>query len=141
MGFVFHVLFPLIIIMLIWAAYTLIRRTRERRAAWESGLSARARVVRAYVRVRMVNNVARRIQYHEYDFVTADGRPVRFEEAGGPPSRGEGDETVVYYTSEQPEKATASEPVPGKDMTRAVLGVGVIGVGVVILLNVMIKYG
>ncbi|MGI5401216.1 hypothetical protein ACQEVG_17505 [Streptomyces sp. CA-135486] len=141
MDFVFHVLFPLIIVMLIWAGYALIRRTQERRAAWESGLTARARVVRAYVRVQMVNNVTRRIQYHEYDFTTADGRTVRFDEAGGPASRGVGDETLVYYTREQPDKATASEPVPGKDAAGTVLGVGILGVGVIILVNVMIKYG
>jgi hypothetical protein len=141
MDFVFHILFPLLIVLMIWAGWAIVRRAKERRAAWESGLTARARVVRAFVRVQMVNNVARRIQYHEYDFTTADGRAVRFEEAGGSPSRGMGDETLVYYTRDQPEGATASEPVPGRDMAGTVLGVGILGVGVVILISVMIKYG
>ncbi|WP_199551673.1 DUF3592 domain-containing protein [Streptomyces sp. N35] len=140
MDFVFHILFPLLIVVMLWGGYALVRRTRQRRRAWQSGLSARARVVRAYVRVQTINDVPRRIQYHEYDF-TADGRAVRFTEAGGPPSRAVGDETLVYYTSEDPESATASEPAPGRDMAGAVIGLAVITAGVIIAINVMITYG
>ena len=141
MDVVFHLLFPLMIVLAIWAIYAIVRRSRERRSAWESGLTARARVVRAWVTVQMVNNVARRIQWHEYDFTTADGRAVRFKEAGGPRSREPGDETLVYYAGDEPDRATASEPQPGKDMFRTVLGVGILGVGIVILVKVMIQYG
>ncbi|WP_367038438.1 DUF3592 domain-containing protein [Streptomyces sp. Je 1-332] len=140
MDFVFHLLFPLIIVLMFWAAYAIVSRTRQRRAAWESGLTASARVVRAWVTVQMVNNVARRIQWHEYDFTTANGLAVRFKESGGPTSREPGDETLVYYVGDEPDKATASEPRPGKDMFGLVFGLGVIGVGVVILTKVMIQY-
>ncbi|MBO1334267.1 hypothetical protein [Streptomyces sp. VRA16 Mangrove soil] len=136
---VFHIGFPLLIVLLVWAAYAIVRRTRERRAAWESGLTAQARVVAAYVRVQMVNNVARRIQWHEYDF-TVDGRAVRFKESGGPASRAVGDETLVHYAAADPEKATASPPQPGKDMFGTVFGVGVMVVGVIILANVTVTY-
>ncbi|WP_428954479.1 hypothetical protein [Streptomyces sp. cg35] len=139
-GFVFHICFPLLIVLLIWAAYAIVRRARERRAAWESGLTAQARVVAAYVRVQMVNNVARRIQWHEYDFTTEGGRAVRFKESGGPASRGRGDETLVYYVAADPEKATASEPQPGKDMFGTVFGLVVIAVGVIILAKVTVQY-
>ncbi|MFI6093095.1 DUF3592 domain-containing protein [Streptomyces sp. NPDC051218] len=140
MDFVFHLLFPLIIVLMLWAAYAIVRRTRERRTAWESGLTASARVVRAWVTVQMVNNVARRIQWHEYDFTTADGLAVRFKESGGPTSREPGDETRVYYAGDEPDKATASEPQPGKDMFGMVFGLGVLGVGVIIITKVMIQY-
>ncbi|MEU5688323.1 hypothetical protein DEJ48_38440 [Streptomyces venezuelae] len=140
MDFVFHVFFPLLIVLALWAAYAIVRRTRERRAAWESGLTAQARVVRAWITVQMVNNVARRIQWHEYDFTTTNGMAVRFKESGGPPSREAGDETLVYYAGDEPDKATASEPGPGKDMFRTVLGLGVLGVGIIICTNMMIQY-
>ncbi|WP_330304830.1 MULTISPECIES: DUF3592 domain-containing protein [unclassified Streptomyces] len=141
MDFVFHILFPLMIVGIIWAGYAIVRRTRERRAAWESGLTAEARVTRAWARTQMVNNVARRIQYHEYDFTAADGRAVRFEEAGGPAGRGVGDQALVYYTEDRPEKATASEPRPGKDMAGAVFGLVFLGAGVIILIKVIVQYG
>ncbi|MDG4860341.1 hypothetical protein P8605_19645 [Streptomyces sp. T-3] len=141
MDFTFHILFPLFIVLLLWAAYMIVRRTRERRAAWRSGLTAQARVIRAYIRVQTINNVPRRIQFHEYAFTTADGHAVSFEESGGPPSRGEGDEALVYYTADEPDKATASAPVPGRDMVGAVFGLGLIGVGIVILIDVIATYG
>lgn len=140
MDFVFRIFFPLFIVLMFWAAYAIVRRTRQRRTAWESGLTAPARVVRAWVTVQMVNNVARRIQWHEYDFTTADGLAVRFKESGGPASREPGDEALVYYPGDEPDKATGCEPQPGKDTFGMVVGLGVLGVGVVILTKVMIQY-
>jgi len=139
--FVFHFLFPVFIVGGLWAAYAIVRRTKERRAAWESGLTAQGRVVKAWVTTQIVNDMPRRTQWHEYDFTTADGRAVRFKEPGGPRDLGEGDEALVYYTSEDPEKATGSEPRPGKDTAGMVFGVGVIGIAVVILVKVMFQYG
>ncbi|MFD5078346.1 DUF3592 domain-containing protein [Streptomyces sp. NPDC058371] len=141
MDAVFTILMPLIIIGMLWAAYAIVRRTKERQEAWESGLSARARVVRAWVRVQMVNNMPRRIQFHQYDFTTGDGRAVRFEESGGPANRVVGDETVVYYAPDRPDKATASEPQAGKDMALTVIWLILIGVGVVVIINAMVQYG
>ncbi|MGW0903234.1 hypothetical protein [Streptomyces sp. NPDC002853] len=123
-----------------WAAFAITRRTRQRRVAWESGLTAPARVVRAWVTVQMVNNVARRVQWHEYDFTTADGLAVRFKESGGPAGREPGVEALVYYAGDEPDQATASEPQPGKDTFATVLGLGVLGVGIVILIKVTIQY-
>lgn len=47
----------------------------------------------------------------------------------------------MYYASDEPDRATASEPQPGKDMFATTLGVGILGVGVVILVGVMVQYG
>ncbi|MFH8733017.1 MULTISPECIES: DUF3592 domain-containing protein [unclassified Streptomyces] len=141
MDAVFHILFPVLILVLVWAGYAIVRRSNERQAAWQSGLTARARVVRAYVTVQVVNNIARRIQWHEYDFTTADRRAIRFKESGGPPSRAAGDEAVVYYTVQQPDKATASEPSPGKDAFGMIFGLVVIVATIGILINVMVQYG
>lgn len=127
----FNILMPLLIAVLVWGGFALVRRTKERRAAWESGLTAQARVVRAWATTQMVNNVARRVQWHEYDYTTGDGRAVRFKESEGPRDRAEGDEVLVYYTQDDPEKATASEPRPGKDMAGTVIGLVLIGACVI----------
>ncbi|MEU6376885.1 DUF3592 domain-containing protein [Streptomyces sp. NPDC046909] len=130
----FDILIPIVLAVLVWGGYALVRRTQERRAAWESGLTAPGHVVRAWVTTQMVNNQARRVQWHEYDYTTGDGLAVRFKESGGPRDREAGEEVLVYYTSADPEKATASEPQPGKDMAGTVVGLFFIGLAVIVIL-------
>ncbi|MFF9769807.1 hypothetical protein ACIGXF_05445 [Streptomyces sp. NPDC053086] len=120
---------------LVWAAVAIVRRTRQRRSAWESGLTAQARVVRAWATTQVVNNAARRVQWHEYDFTTRDGGAVRFKEAGGPRERAVGDLVLVHYASHEPDRATAAEPRPGKDMAAAVVWLAVIAGCAVYLLH------
>ncbi|MET7274393.1 MULTISPECIES: DUF3592 domain-containing protein [Streptomyces] len=115
MNALFHITMVVLLAAMVWSAVALVRRTRQRREAWESGLSAPARVVRTWATTQMVNNVARRVQWHEYDYTTRDGRAVRFQESGGPRDRAEGDTVPVYYSARDPERATAVEPQPGKD--------------------------
>ncbi|MFG2134198.1 DUF3592 domain-containing protein [Streptomyces sp. NPDC048751] len=134
MDAIFNIVMPLMIALLVWGGFALVRRTRERRAAWESGLTARARVVRAWATTQMVNNVARRVQWHEYDYTTGDGLAVRFKESGGPRDRAAGDEVLVYYVANDPEKATASAPQPGKDTAGTVFGLFFIGAAVIAIL-------
>ncbi|MFJ9814436.1 DUF3592 domain-containing protein [Streptomyces sp. NPDC101151] len=117
-----------------WAAVALVRRTRQRRSAWESGLTAQARVVRAWATTQMVNNVARRVQWHEYDYYTQDGRLVRFRESGGPRDRAEGELTLVYYAPHEPDKATASEPQPGKDAAGTAVWLTILAAGAFFLI-------
>ncbi|MES5823513.1 DUF3592 domain-containing protein [Streptomyces sp. RG80] len=130
----FDIVMPLLIALLVWGGYALVRRTRERRAAWESGLTAQARVVRAWATTQMVNNVARRVQWHEYDYTTEGGVAIRFKESGGPRDRESGEQVLVYYTPVDPEKATASEPQPGKDTAGMVFGLFFIGAAVIAIL-------
>ncbi|WP_237519048.1 DUF3592 domain-containing protein [Streptomyces sp. SID5910] len=130
----FHITMVALLALLAWGSVALVRRTRQRREAWESGLSAQARVVRAWTTVQMVNNVARRVQWHEYDYTTQDGRAVRFKETQGPRDRVEGDTVLVYYSAQQPEKATASAPQPGKDNTVMVIWLAIMGACAVFLL-------
>ncbi|MYW21120.1 hypothetical protein GT045_17270 [Streptomyces sp. SID486] len=109
-----------------WAAFAIVRRTRQRRSAWESGLTAQARVVRAWVTTQVVNNAVRRVQWHEYDFTTLSGGAVRFKEAGGPRERAVGDSVRVHYAPHEPDRATAAEPQPGKDVAAAAVWLTVI---------------
>lgn len=120
---------------MVFTAVALVRRTRQRRSAWESGLTAQARVVRAWATAQVVNNVARRVQWHEYDFTAHDGRAVRFKEAGGPAERGTGDVVRVYYAPQEPERATATEPQPGKDTAGMVVWLLVLGACAVFLVR------
>lgn len=134
MDAIFNIVMPLMIAVLVWGGFAIVRRSRERQAAWESGLTAPARVVRAWATTQMVNNVARRVQWHEYDYTTGDGRAVRFKESGGPRSREAGDEVLVYYVAHDPEKATASPPQPSKDTATTVFGLIFIGAAVIAIL-------
>ncbi|WP_225831879.1 DUF3592 domain-containing protein [Streptomyces sp. NK08204] len=134
MGAWFDITMLLMLVIIVVAAVGLVRRTRQRRAAWESGLTAQARVVRAWATTQMVNNVARRVQWHEYDYTTADGRAVRFKESGGPRDRGEGDLALVYYAPNEPDRATAAAPQPGKDMASTVVWLVVLAAAAVIVL-------
>ncbi|MGW0997628.1 hypothetical protein [Streptomyces sp. NPDC002520] len=115
MGAFFNICMLFLLGVIVATAVGLVRRTRQRRAAWESGLTAQARVVRAWVTTQFVDNVARRVQWHEYDYTTQDGRAVRFKEAGGPRDRAEGELVLVYYSPHEPDRATAGEPQAGKD--------------------------
>ncbi len=113
----------------------LVRRTRQRREAWASGMTAQARVLRAWVTTRMVNSVVQRVQWHEYDYTTADGRAVRFEESGGPRDQAAGDTVLVHYAPNAPERATTSEPQPGKDMTATAIWLAVMAACAIYLIH------
>ena len=133
-----RIFFVLLIIGFAVAGYAVVRRTLQRRAAWESGLTAPARVVRAWQTTQMVNNVPRRVQWHEYDYTTRDGRAVRFKEGGGPHDREAGDEVLVHYTAEDPERATASAPQPGKDTASMVFALVILGAGIVVMIRLLV---
>ncbi|MEU6240631.1 hypothetical protein [Streptomyces sp. NPDC047024] len=117
----FDLCMTLILVVMAVTAVSLVRRARQRRAAWASGLTAEARVVRAWVTTRMVNDVPQPVQWHEYDFTTGDGRAVRFKESGGPRDRAEDDMVVIHYAAHEPDKATAGEPRPGAEMVSTVV--------------------
>lgn len=126
MDALFHISMAGLLAVLAWGAVAIVLRTRQRLAAWQSGFTAQARVVRAWATAQVVNNAARRVQWHEYDFTTQDGRAVRFKESGGPAGRGVGDQVLVHYAPGRPDKATAAEPRPGRDLTVAVVWVAVL---------------
>ncbi|WP_018544911.1 hypothetical protein [Streptomyces sp. LaPpAH-108] len=117
----FDLCMALILVVMAVTAVGLVRRARQRRAAWASGLTAQARVVRAWTTARVVDNVPQRVQWHEYDFTTGDGRAVRFKESGGPRDRAKDDMVVIHYAAHEPDKATAGTPRPGAELTGTVV--------------------
>ncbi|WP_415952254.1 DUF3592 domain-containing protein [Streptomyces sp. KLOTTS4A1] len=129
MDFFFYAVPLLMMAIAAAAAVGILRRARRMRAAWASGLTARARCLRTYATTRGGNNRTT-TQHHVYEFVARDGRPVRFEEADGPAMTVEGDIVTVHYTAEHPEHATACPPRSGL-LSGQVLGVLIV-LGVVV---------
>ncbi|MBB5106299.1 DUF3592 domain-containing protein [Streptomyces spectabilis] len=122
-------LVPLIMagIAIVMAA-AIVRRSAQMRRAWRSGLTARARCLRTYTTTSgrggdRHHHVSTTL-HHVYEFVTREGRTVRFEEENGPGTIIEGDVVTVYYAPERPERATAHAPRPVANtlVTVAVLG-------------------
>ncbi|MGW0944286.1 DUF3592 domain-containing protein [Streptomyces sp. NPDC002623] len=128
----------LMIALYLVAAVALVRRVRQRRAAWRSGLTAPGRVVRAWETTEMISTVATRTRWYAYEFTARDGRTVRFEESGGPRERAVGDEILVHYAAREPERATASAPQPGRDIAGTAIALASLAVvtGVIVLLAV-----
>ncbi|MCZ7415716.1 MULTISPECIES: DUF3592 domain-containing protein [unclassified Streptomyces] len=98
-----------------WCGHLVVRRSRRHRAAWTSGVTAPARVVRTRVRnAQGPQGASGQVRYHDYAFVTADGITVCFTEGGGP-ARDVGDRLTVYYPPARPDWATATPPAPRRE--------------------------
>ncbi|MFD4610847.1 DUF3592 domain-containing protein [Streptomyces sp. NPDC058440] len=112
-------LFYIVPLLMIGAAVLMLtrvlRRAREVRGAWGSGLTAEARCLRTYSTTSGGGeSMVRTRLHHVYEFTTRDGRSVRFEESNGPATVVEGDIVTVHYVAERPERATAHAPAHGK---------------------------
>ncbi|MGW0734092.1 DUF3592 domain-containing protein [Streptomyces sp. NPDC002851] len=97
----------------------MVRRVLQLRRARTRGRTAEARCLRTYTTTRRDDGRASTTLHHVYEFRTPEGRAVRFEEANGPASVGEGDLVPVYYTADRPERATAHAPRPAADAAAA----------------------
>jgi hypothetical protein len=112
----FFYVVPLLMIGLVsFAAFTVIRRARDVSSAWNSGLTAEARCLRTYTTTSGGGDTSvSTTLHHVYEFATREGRVVRFDETGGPGTTIEGDLVTVHYAADRPERATAKAPAPGK---------------------------
>ncbi|WP_405996494.1 DUF3592 domain-containing protein [Streptomyces sp. NBC_00986] len=111
----FYVAPVLMIVLVLFGAGAVIRRSRRVNSAWSSGLTAEGRCLRTYTTTSgggdtMVSTSL----HHVYEFTTREGRIVRFEERGGPGTTLVGDIVTVYYAADHPEQATAHAPSRGK---------------------------
>ena len=113
---VFFFVMPLLMIGIVgFAAFAVIRRAQDVSSAWNSGLTAQARCLRAYTTTSGGGNTSvHTTLHHVYEFVTHEGRVVRFDEAGGPRMTVAGDIVIVHYAANRPERATAKAPARGK---------------------------
>lgn len=96
------------------------RRRREMEQAW-AGLTAQGRCVGVRTtrdRDASDSGFGGVTRHFQYEFTTADGRVVRFEELG-PLGTAEGDTVTVRYSPDRPERATAFPP---RDRARGTAG-------------------
>ncbi|MFE2514357.1 DUF3592 domain-containing protein [Streptomyces mirabilis] len=113
---VFFYLVPAVIMAgAIFMAVVVVRRSLDINRAWNSGLIAEGRCLRAYTTTSGggADTSVSTTLHHVYEFMTRDGRTVRFEEPNGPATIVEGDIVPVHYIAERPEKATAHAPSRG----------------------------
>lgn len=112
----FFYVVPLLIIGIVgFAAFAVIRRARDVSSAWDSGLTAQARCLRTYTTTSGGGDThVHTTLHHVYEFATHEGRVVRIDETGGPGTTVEGDIVTVHYVWDRPERATAKAPARGK---------------------------
>jgi hypothetical protein len=142
MSLFFYAMPGLIMAVMIFAAVRVIRRSWELRSAWSSGLTAEARCLRSYTTTSGGggDTSVTTTLHHVYEFMTREGRTVRFEEGNGPSTVVEGDIVTVHYTATRPEKATAHAPSPVKAVASAIGFLVFFGVIIVFCVGFMVAY-
>ncbi|MCW8383785.1 DUF3592 domain-containing protein [Streptomyces justiciae] len=120
----FYLVPSLILALVLFMAYRLLRRAMQIRRAWNSGLTAEARCLRVYTTTHggSGDTSVSTTLHHVYEFTARDGRTVRFEEEDGPGTVLEGDFVTVYYAEGATVVATAKAP------RRTALAASMIGV-------------
>ncbi|MFI5975080.1 DUF3592 domain-containing protein [Streptomyces sp. NPDC051452] len=115
-----------------YAAYLLIRRALRIGRTWSRGLPAEARCLRMFTTTSGGggDTSVHTTVHHVYEFTTAEGRSIRFEEEGGPATVLEGDFVTVRYLPERPERATALPPSRGTLAVTTGLGLTFLGVAI-----------
>ncbi|MBB1256763.1 DUF3592 domain-containing protein [Streptomyces alkaliterrae] len=135
MEFLFYVIPMLIGGVALFIGYRVLGRSLQLRRAWSSGLVAQGRCVRTYTTTHGYDdNRVSTTLHHVYEFTTADGRSVRFEEPGGSALTVEGDVVPVRYAAERPEHATAQAVRPGLNAATTAATLVFVGVMVVFCL-------
>lgn len=111
----FYIVPSLILAVVLLAAGAVIRRARQVDRAWTSGLTAEARCLRTYTTTSGGgDSMVHTTLHHVYEFMTREGRVVRFDEGGGPGTILEGDIVTVRYAADRPDRATAKPPARGR---------------------------
>ncbi|WDV51965.1 hypothetical protein PV963_17080 [Streptomyces coeruleorubidus] len=126
----------------LFMTYRVLRRWLQIRGAWNSGLTAQARCLRAFTTTHGGGHdtSVRTTLHHVYEFITHDGRVIRFEEENGPGTILEGDYVTVYYTDGPQVVATAQAPSRGRHAAATVGILAFLGVIVVFCVGFMVTY-
>ncbi|MEU3838978.1 DUF3592 domain-containing protein [Streptomyces sp. NPDC028635] len=139
MEVLFSVVPLLMIAGAVHGAVRVVGRARRISRTWSDGLTAEARCLRTYTTTGGGGDSAVHTHlHHVYEFVSRDGRAVRFEERGGPGTTLVGDIVTVRYPADRPEGATALPPAPGRLAVEAGCLLSVLGVVVVVCVIFMI---
>ncbi|MFD5127205.1 hypothetical protein [Streptomyces olindensis] len=143
MHLIFYVVPGLITALAVFMAYRVVRRWLQIRGAWNSGLTAEARCLRAFTAVSggHGDTSVRTTLHHVYEFIAHDGRVIRFEEEGGPATTVEGDYVTVHYTDGRQVVATAQPPSRVRQAMTTVGILAFLGVVVVFCAGFVTAYG
>ncbi|MFE7269872.1 hypothetical protein [Streptomyces sp. NPDC057623] len=142
MDVIFYLVPGLILAVVLFGAYRVLRRSLQIRSAWNSGLTAEGRCLRMFTTTHggSGDTSVSTTLHHVYEFTARDGRTVRFEEEGGPGTTLEGDFVTVYYKEGGEVVATAKEPRRGKLAASTVAILAFLGVVAVFCIGFMATY-
>ncbi|MEU6376884.1 DUF3592 domain-containing protein [Streptomyces sp. NPDC046909] len=142
MDFVFYAVPSLILAVVLYMAYRVLRRSLRIRSAWNSGLTAEGRCLRVFTTMHGGGNdtSVSTTLHHVYEFTARGGRTVRFEEEDGPGTILEGDFVTIYYAEGASVVATAKSPSPGRLAASTGFVLVFLGVAVVFCVGFMVTY-
>ncbi|MFE5032928.1 DUF3592 domain-containing protein [Streptomyces sp. NPDC056683] len=112
----FYILPGIFVVVGVLGLYKTLKRSSQISRTWRHGRTAEARCLRSYARTSggAGDMPVTTTLHHVYEFTTAEGRVVRFDEASGRSTVVEGDFVTVYYLPERPEGATSRPPAQGR---------------------------
>ncbi|WP_369169619.1 DUF3592 domain-containing protein [Streptomyces sp. R28] len=142
MDLFFYALPSLMLALVLFGAYRVVRRSLQIRSAWNSGLTAEARCLRMFTTTHgggRDTSVHTRL-HHVYEFTARDGRVVRFEEEDGPATTVEGDFVTVHYAEGHEVVATAKAPGRAKLAASTVAILAFLGVVAVFCVGFIATY-
>ncbi|WP_371580014.1 DUF3592 domain-containing protein [Streptomyces sp. NBC_01314] len=139
----FYLIPGVIMTVIAFQAYRVLRRWLQIRSAWNSGLTAEARCLKTFTTVSESVGEHSRVRttiHHVYEFRTHDGQAIRFEEEDGPMTTVEGDFVTVYYTEGPDVVATAHEPGRVKQAAASLGLLSFLGVAFAFCVFFMVTY-
>jgi len=142
MDVLFYLVPSLILAVVLFGAYRVVRRSLQIRSAWSSGLTAEGRCLRMFTTTRggSGDTSVRTTLHHVYEFTARDGQTVRFEEEDGPATILEGDFVTVYYAEGRDVVATAKEPRRARLAASTGAILAFLGVVAVFCIGFMVTY-
>ncbi|MFF4258472.1 hypothetical protein ACFY1L_45520 [Streptomyces sp. NPDC001663] len=142
MDLFFYLVPGLILAVVLFGAYRVVRRSLQIRSAWNSGLTAEARCLRMFTTTHggSGDTSVSTTLHHVYEFTARDGRVVRFEEEGGPATTLEGDFVTVHYAEGANVVATAKAPRRATLAASTVAILAFLGVIAVFCVGFMVTY-
>ncbi|MDO0914684.1 hypothetical protein QQM39_28795 [Streptomyces sp. DT2A-34] len=142
MDFFFYAVPGLILAVVLFGGYRVVRRSLQIRRAWNSGLTAEARCLRMFTTTHGGGNdtSVSTTLHHVYEFTARDGRLVRFEEEGGPATTIEGDIVTVHYAEGHEVVATAKSPGRAGLAASTIAILAFLGVIAVFCVGFMVTY-
>ncbi|GGK47845.1 hypothetical protein GCM10010094_04950 [Streptomyces flaveus] len=138
----FYLVPSLILAVVLFGAYSVVRRSLQIRSAWKSGLTAEGRCLRMFTTTHggSGDSSVSTTLHHVYEFTARDGRTVRFEEEDGPATNLEGDFVTVYYAEGRDVVATAKAPSRARLATSTGASLVFLGVAAVFCVGFMVTH-